>query len=73
VECGVCDKEVKSQDEGVTCDLCDIWYHDKCGNISPALYLCLIQECKCKGAIIYNTFLRLRSRGINTDDLGICL
>jgi len=37
VESGVCDKEVKSQDQGVTCDLCDV---------SQALYLCLIQECK---------------------------
>jgi len=30
----------------VTSDLCDVWYHDKCGNISQSLYLCLIQECK---------------------------
>jgi len=42
----VCDKEVNSQNQGVTCDLCDVWYHDKCGSILPALYLCLIQECK---------------------------
>jgi len=45
-DCGVCDKEVKSHDQGLVCDQCDIWYHDKCGNISQALYLCLIQECK---------------------------
>jgi len=45
-DCGVCDKEVKSHNQGLTCDMCDVWYHDMCCNISQALYLCLIQECK---------------------------
>ena len=47
-ECGECKKEVKSQDQGVACDLCGVWFHDKCGNISQELYQCLMSDSKDK-------------------------
>jgi len=45
-DCGVCSMEIKTQDQGVPCDLYDVWFHDKCVNISQAQYLCLNQDSK---------------------------
>ena len=36
--CGKCDKEVGKKDLGLKCDLCEVWHHILCENVSEALY-----------------------------------
>ena len=36
--CGSCTKPVKSNQRGVQCDICDIWYHTRCMLMSPEVY-----------------------------------
>jgi len=45
-DCGSCSKEINTQDELLPCELCDVWFHDKCVNISQAQYLCFNQDSK---------------------------
>ena len=35
--CGACRKVVKSTEQGICCDLCQMWFHVKCSNASKAL------------------------------------
>ena len=35
--CGACRKVVKSTEQGLCCDLCQMWFHVKCSNASKAL------------------------------------
>ena len=35
---GICLKSVKSNQRGVQCDFCDIWYHVKCMQMSTFIY-----------------------------------
>ena len=48
--CGVCSKAVKSNQRGVQCDYCDVWYHAKCMGMNTKIYEALaysscIWEC----------------------------
>ena len=36
--CGSCTKPVKTNQRGVQCDICDIWYHTRCMLMSPEMY-----------------------------------
>jgi len=57
-DCGECNMENKSQEQGVTCDL---FFHDKCCNISAAQYLCLTQESKEKQDHLEGELLEVRN------------
>jgi hypothetical protein len=37
-KCGLCAKAVTKDDHGVLCEICNIWYHCKCHDISDNLY-----------------------------------
>ena len=37
-KCGICNKTVSSNDFGIQCSLCQVWYHIKCENITAELY-----------------------------------
>lgn len=41
--CGTCTKEVKKTDAAVRCDICQLWHHTSCENVTEAMYS-LIQE-----------------------------
>lgn len=41
VKCSGCKEDVKKKDRGVSCDLCESWYHAKCGDIPDDLYTVL--------------------------------
>ena len=32
--CPLCNKVVTDRDHGVSCEICDRWYHDKCEKVS---------------------------------------
>lgn len=36
--CGVCGIIVKAKDEGLMCDMCEIWFHGSCGQIDSDQY-----------------------------------
>ena len=36
--CGICEKSVKSNHKAVQCDICNLWSHTKCNNISRNEY-----------------------------------
>lgn len=36
--CGICEKPVKSNQRGVQCDDCDVWFHTKCMSMPSAVY-----------------------------------
>ena len=36
--CGCCTKPVKANQRGVQCDICDIWYHTRCMQMSSDTY-----------------------------------
>ena len=36
--CGVCKKSVKSNQRGVACDRCDLWFHTKCMGMNTLIY-----------------------------------
>lgn len=81
--CGDCTKEVKTRDKAVECEICLVWFHTKCGNVSDTLYKVLQEEpdnchwyCKncSRGAkTIYLSMVSLRStmEDIQSELLGI--
>ena len=36
--CADCKRKVRRTDEAVECEVCEIWFHNKCQNVSDALY-----------------------------------
>ena len=36
--CGTCNKNISTKDKAVECEVCLIWFHTKCHNVSKALY-----------------------------------
>ncbi len=42
--CGKCDKPVKSNQKGICCDQCDVWFHIKCINMAANIYQCHVQN-----------------------------
>ena len=36
--CGSCGKEVKSGDKAMFCEICELWHHTHCENVSDELY-----------------------------------
>jgi len=43
-KCGKCNTVVKEKDDGVQCEICEIWYHAKCEGISDEGYKILLKE-----------------------------
>ena len=37
-KCGKCEKSVRSNQKGIQCEFCDVWFHPKCINLSNELY-----------------------------------
>jgi hypothetical protein len=33
-KCGICKKAIASSDNGVRCEVCEVWFHSKCQNMS---------------------------------------
>jgi len=52
-KCGTCNKIVSENDKGVACEICLVWFHPKCQDISEQLYSILNQydtiHWYCKG------------------------
>src|SRR5260221_11689392 len=51
-KCGVCAKAVLGKDHGLQCEICEIWFHAKCQNMTEDTYRVLNQESIhwfCKG------------------------
>ena len=43
--CGICDEEVKDEDEGIQCESgCEKWYHRQCAGMSKLAYDLLTRE-----------------------------
>ena len=42
-KCGTCKKPVGDQDDGVYCEICELWFHCRCQGISDGLYIALSQ------------------------------
>ena len=42
-ECGTCKKPVGNHDNGVSCEICESWFHCRCQGISDVLYKALNQ------------------------------
>lgn len=36
--CGECSKIVKNNEKGIQCDMCEMWYHSRCGGINNETY-----------------------------------
>ena len=36
--CGICKKAVRSNQRGVACDRCDLWFHTKCMGMNTLIY-----------------------------------
>lgn len=43
-KCGACKKNVGSSDNGVMCEVCEVWFHSKCQNITDDTYKLLSQD-----------------------------
>lgn len=45
-KCGTCCKQVSVNDNGIQCEICELWYHIKCEDMSEQLYkaLCTFQQ-----------------------------
>ena len=43
-QCGLCQKLVKRNDRAIQCDICDLWVHIRCENISKAQYNHLVNS-----------------------------
>ena len=43
-KCGVCKKVVAASANGVMCEVCEVWFHSKCQNISDDTYRLLNQD-----------------------------
>ena len=40
-QCPICDNQVRENEAGVQCDICQGWFHAKCEKVSDALYAVL--------------------------------
>jgi hypothetical protein len=71
--CNICNKEVKSKDKALACEICELWYHIDChGKVPLALYEILIGDganlhwfCdNCNGAVakIYKMVCSVQTR-----------
>lgn len=43
-KCGACKKVVAVSDNGVMCEVCEVWFHSKCQNLSEDTYRLLSQD-----------------------------
>lgn len=60
--CGQCSKPVKSNQRGILCDFCDVWFHARCLNIDKIAYNALANSscvwgCPTCGLPNYSTSL----------------
>lgn len=37
-KCGICSKQVSDDDNGIQCEICGFWFHDRCQDMSESLY-----------------------------------
>lgn len=51
--CGVCLEPVLSGDKGLQCELCDIWFHNTCAEVSDELYSALVDSNKDNTNIVH--------------------
>ena len=70
--CGLCLKTCRRNQRAIQCDMCDIWYHAKCVNMSKADYLEQTDESKsweCNKCLFSNTEFEGESYSNENDNL----
>jgi len=61
-KCGICSKQITDKDIGVQCELCGVWYHGECQDVSKEAYKMLTKNevihwfCKMCDTLIHNKF-----------------
>ena len=67
--CGICAKPVKSNQRGIQCDSCNIWYHIRCMNMNISTYDALANSScvwECIGCGLLNFFNSLLDSSTDT-------